>query len=65
MEKISGWSCLRKGGPGREDGAEAEPDPQANIGERRPPSNGFGQAYLDCAGGRDRGFIVWEDGFRR
>jgi hypothetical protein len=57
---------LRKDWLGSEDECEAEPEPLANIGERRPPSNGFEQAYLDCAtGSLLRGLIVSEDGFTR
>ena len=41
MVKISGGSGLRKDEPGSEDDREFESGPLANIGERRPPSNGF------------------------
>ena len=51
---------------GSEDDRGVEPEPLANIGERRPPSDGFEQAYLDCATGRLlRGLMLGEDGFRR
>lgn len=57
---------LRKDGPGSEDDRGAEPEPLANIGERRPPSNGFEQAYLDCAiGSLLCGLMLEEDGFTR
>jgi len=65
MAKTSGVSWLRgKDGSGTEDERGAEPEPQANIGERRPPSNGFEEAYLDCATRRLlRGLMLGEDDF--
>lgn len=72
MAKISDGCGLRSDGRGSgddrgsEDERGAEPEPLANIGERRPPSNGFEQAYLDCATGRLlRGLMLGRDGFRR
>ena len=66
MAKISGGFGLRKDGPESEDECGAKPEPLANIGERRPPSNGFEHAYLDCAtGSLLRGLILEEDGFTR
>ncbi len=66
MAKISDECGLRSDGRGSEDERGAEPEPLASIGERRPPSNGFEQAYLDCATGRLlRGLMLGEDGFRR
>jgi len=66
MAETSGGFWLRKDGPGSEDEREAEPDPQASIGERRPPSNGFEQANLDCAAGKLlRGLMLGEEDFKR